>query len=96
MSVKCTDTAKRAAIYRKAAKLIDDGFCDRSCWAVKSAATGDIFGPCPECDEFVDVMLGGSDVTSMLPFGNTSDTIMEDRDIRILLLCFMAAITERP
>jgi hypothetical protein len=81
-----------AEVYRKAALLIERGEACRSCWAVSMAVDyrDDSFKR-----RYVEAMLGGDECTAQLFYdipgggnGKLSD------DIRVVSLCFMAAMAE--
>jgi hypothetical protein len=93
--VASTDTAKRVELYREAARLVHVGQTRRSCYAVAIAATGDEFGSSrvPEVKRYMKAMLDGEYFTAALPWDKEFDCAENDR-IRVLLLCFMAAMVE--
>jgi hypothetical protein len=87
--------ARRAAIYRKAARLIERGDWDRSCWAVTAAEFGSLDHRSDDAnvDAYADFMLGGCQVSSRL-FSYIGHDSQKAQDIRVLLLCFMACAVE--
>lgn len=82
---------QRVAIYREAARLIAEWESDRSCWAILKAE-GKVVG----CDwsgsasAYSGFMLNDVYSTWALPWGCDEDS-QEAQNIRVLLLCFMAA-----
>lgn len=77
--------AKSSEIYRKAAQMIADGECSRSCWAIAKAQSRPHWIRTKARRAYVATILG-TEMTSELP-GITNP-------VRILALCFMAAIAE--
>ena len=87
---------KRSAIYRKAARLIESGSMDRSCWAVVSAENAGraLWENTPAREAYADQILGGEEDTYALDWGPNGADSREAKRIRVLALCFMAAIAE--
>lgn len=86
----------RAAIYRKAARLIERNDWDRSCWAVIAAEFGslDVTSDQTNADAYAAFMLeDGCQVPSLL-FPDVGPDSQQAQDIRVLLLCFMACAVE--
>ena len=88
-----TPSRSKAAIYRKAAWLIEQGRQDRSCCAIVTAQGLQEYEYSDERNAYTDLMLHGREVTHVIFAGIGSDS-PEATDIRILLLCLMAAIVE--
>ncbi len=86
---------KASAIYLKAAKLIDDCACNRACVAIESAQGRDYFdgewgGDTPALTEYVDLILCGEEISSIL-YGSRCDSGTA-RDARVIALLLAHAI----
>lgn len=95
---------RTAAIYRKAARLIETGERGLSCCAVMHAKHGDhrwvevnayTDAACIKYGSIMSKDEGGR-VTSWQFTEAEDEGCGNGQDLRILALCFMAAITERP
>lgn len=100
---RCTDRAAKASIYRKAARRIE---CDKdqySCVAIANAPGGSA----AMAETYADVFAYGLEdpenewetSAGKLQIKGFSESAFEGYDtqsMRVLALCFMAAITERP
>jgi hypothetical protein len=104
---QCTDTARRVAIYIEAARLIEAGEAMGACTAIIRA--GGLRFPREECikslrDWYEDdaraagIFQGfwGQNFADDPLNYQDKNTEMDVRNARVLMLCFMAAITERP
>lgn len=98
LEASCED----AAALREAARLVEQNSdtINRSCWALKLAQGLKKCDDSELADRYVDVMLDGQTCTMYLPWADEddgSDNIgdrEEDHDVRVLLLCFAAAMAE--
>jgi hypothetical protein len=97
--------ANRAQLFRDAAKFIEDGNEDRSCYAVVymdvcrhkvtdcSPSIPENYSASKEAKRYRDFMLGGTDCAAAL-FGEDDVDSEEAHNIRVLALCFMACAVE--
>ena len=99
MTNRCTDRAKRAAVYREAAYRVEFGFHSFSCWAIEDVLVVPLHGE--ETKEKDKHPLVRSYEKTFRPeaCGWTHNWGVywngdERRDCRILALCFMAAMVE--
>jgi hypothetical protein len=95
-----TPHSPRASVYREAARLIAQDKCGFSCWAIAIAGGFEAewdrkgYKP-PVLTEYVETFTnGGNHVDLQLRFDDEGDAMATN--LRVLALCFMAAITERP
>lgn len=94
-----TPHCANAATYREAARIVEQENCQFTCWAI--AIAGDFenawdhkqYNP-PILTEYVATFSDG-DHNHLQSLFEEEDGI-ERRNLRVLALCFMAAITERP
>lgn len=99
-----TDREASAAIYRKAAKLMEeeaiyyDSPVRFACYALELAEFGYPMAKHSSfCAPMKAVFAPNSENTAWLTDLETASLSPEGRkDVRILALCFMAAVTERP
>lgn len=91
--MRSTETAKRRKntdIYRRAARLIENNKADMSCWAINQARTNgrEILGRSPQREKYENTFVIDA------PDGHFGPNNEENRGVRIVALCFMAAMVE--
>lgn len=84
---------KRSEIYREAAQIVAHGECSRSCYAINRVQRLYSSDRNAVQQAYVDTMLDGEYATWALDWGGDGDS-QKAHDIRVLALCFMAAIAE--
>ncbi len=83
---------KASQVYRKAAQRIERGFSDRACYAINAVLGLPLSAKSAEKMAYVDQVLCGSEITSYLY--SAEDEMNGWMDMRVVALCFMAAIAE--